>query len=71
MRDSPLTTIAINKIWKEILGKKINKKLIIDALSKFSTEDNNGDPILPYKILESMIIKALIENKTLTQLNPK
>lgn len=71
LEDSPLTILAINKIWQIIIGKKIHKHLITEAFSTFSVDDNYGDPILPYKVLENMIITALIENKTLSQLNPK
>ena len=71
LEDSPLTIFAINKIWKLIIGERIQQHLITDAFSMFSIDDYSGDPILPYKILENMIMTALIENKTLSQLNPK
>ena len=66
-KDTPLNKISVSKIWSQIIGSNIDKNVLNYAFSTTSLDDS----LLPYKVLEDILMKELIRMKVLAVLTPK
>ena len=66
-KDVPLNKISVSKIWQQIIGSNIDKNVLNYAFSTTSLDDS----LLPYKVLEDILMKELIRMKVLSALTPK
>ena len=65
--DSPLSRPAVARIWQQVTGAKIDKRMQEEYFGKYG--DRDGE--LTYVTLEEMMMNELVADGTLVQLNAK
>lgn len=69
LRAQPLSRTSIGKTWMTFLNKKIDEKKLNLAITEHIDFECFSPDILPYAVLEDLIVAEMVVNKTLLPLS--
>lgn len=69
LKAMPLSRTSIARTWMKFLNKKIDEKKLNLAITKNVDFDNFSPDILPYAILENLIVAEMVASKMLHPLS--